>query len=1217
MISRPLPGAWVCLTFATLALGLTGCPQNPPAPPPNSQPSAGSPKEKTTFTPQQCLELARLRNLAVGALENERLNEAETHLAAILAIDPQNHLAQRNMAVARLLGLQSGITTVEQAEAAMEALVMGDPGGLDYWLMGRMRLLIAEKLTEPAAQAAVMTSALDAMRKAQLLTPGRPAIPWEVFEATRYGTPDQQRIARSTLSEAASMAPDNLFLLTERMLQQADDHDTTLTESLRHLQLIAGPLREGVQRRARVDLQELIDAAAAGVATQQWAQVTGRIRTITAVLRPEDRAQSDRRQLSPHPLEFVLHDFSPPLCEDQQPVSSPPQMITFQSQPFPASETVGAIHDIEIADWNLDGVPELWLLGNQALEIWSRQQLSAPWEQTLSLPVSAAFTGIVSVDFDRDAIKATTAPTPGVCQDADADLVLFGPDGVAVYRNELPEAGSRAFVLVEQTAGLSEVRNVTTLIPGDFDHDGDLDLALWTVTGMQLWSQTGGLEFANLTDRVQSPSASPMQARLIAVDWDRDVDLDIVALGENHFGLYENLRHGEFRWQPFEREFQELSQAATASVAELDGNVSWDLLLSGPRGAQTMFTQTIAAQSVSFLSVRTVFDDEVSHHSVGDWNNDGWQDVLIADSQGIQAFASQQGQLWTALPTRPDAGFVPQRLKTADLDQDGRLDVVAYDGKNIAVLKNTTEAASGWLAVRVRGDEDPQSGRVNQYGIGSLLEVRTGEHYQAQVITGQVTHFGLGDAEQADTLRVLWTNGVPQVTLQPTRNQAVCERLALKGSCPYLYTWNGDQFAFYTDLLWAAPLGLQFAEGVLAPSRPWEYLLVSGDTLKENQGSYDIRVTEELWEAAYFDQIELLAIDHPAEVEVFSNEKVGPPDIAAMQVHTVKHRRHPVTARDQRGRDVRELLQEIDDRYVKAFDVEYRQGLTEPHALELDLGKLDHPQRITLFLTGWIYPTDTSLNVALSQDPGLDGPRPPSLSVPDAQGNWQIVRPFMGFPGGKTKTIAIDLSDAFLTEDYRVRIETTHEIYWDAAFFTVDETPAEVRVTPLKLAAADLHYRGFSEAIPPREHAPERYAYQYVSTSPKWPPMLGKFTRYGEVRELLTTTDDRLVVLGSGDEISLKFEVPDEPLPAGWRRDFFLHNVGWDKDADLHTVYGQTVEPLPYQAMPGYPYREETGPTETPVYRDYLRQYQTRDAQSLNYWQLRNSTAGKFPTSTP
>src|SRR5690606_29437236 len=140
------------------------------------------------------------------------------------------------------------------------------------------------------------------------------------------------------------------------------------------------------------------------------------------------------------------------------------------------------------------------------------------------------------------------------------------------------------------------------------------------------------------------------------------------------------------------------------------------------------------------------------------------------------------------------------------------------------------------------------------------------------------------------------------------------------------------------------------------------------------------------------------------------------------------------------------------------------------------------------------------------------GPQPLSLAVPDADGKWQTVMPFTGFPGGKTKTIAIDLSGVLLADDYRIRLSTSQELYWDAICFTVDEQQADLRETPLPLLRAELRSRGVSMPIVHPQYGPERYDYNHVLPSP-WRPMAGLFTRLGDVRELLSEDDNRLVVM--------------------------------------------------------------------------------------------------------
>jgi hypothetical protein len=57
----------------------------------------------------------------------------------------------------------------------------------------------------------------------------------------------------------------------------------------------------------------------------------------------------------------------------------------------------------------------------------------------------------------------------------------------------------------------------------------------------------------------------------------------------------------------------------------------------------------------------------------------------------------------------------------------------------------------------------------------------------------------------------------------------------------------------------------------------------------------------------------------------------------------------------------------------------------------------------------------------------------------------------------------------------------------------------------------------------------------------------------------------------SGDEMTLRFALAERPLPTGWRRDYVLHSVGWDKDADINTLEGQSSLPLPFSSMQSYP----------------------------------------------
>jgi hypothetical protein len=750
------------------------------------------------------------------------------------------------------------------------------------------------------------------------------------------------------------------------------------------------------------------------------------------------------------------------------------------------------------------------------------------------------------------------------------------------------------------------MKNVKAATAADLEGDGDLDLALAAEGKLHRWTNGGDWRFIEA-----AADARPEVTQLLALDLDRDVDIDILVASPGEAGWLENIRHGQFRWRAFSREMPELAKVTALEVVDVDGNASWDIVGATPAGL--VLVTTLTPQSGNWRQNESIpiNDSQPLGLAALDLDNDGHQD-LVAWSQDGAILArcvpaeNPAGRTWDlAQPLHRTAG----PAKTAaygDLDNDGDLDWLATGEKQITLVLNGGGNANHWIEValqaqQIKGQQISPSGRVSPYGVGSLLELKSGTRYQARVVRGQRTHFGIGQAERADVIRVLWLNGIPHNIIQPAADEFVCEQQVLNTSCPYLYAWNGERFVFVTDLLWNAPLGLQLAEGVLAPPRDWEYLKIPGKMLAAKDGEYVLQITEELWEAAYFDHVRLIAVDHPAGVQIFSNEKVGPPAMAEYKIHTAAQPRTPRAARNQSGRDLLPELVAADGNYAKVHDRKLRQGVVEDCYLELDLGDVAGAKQLTLFLTGWVYPSATSINVALSQGGSLPPPRPPAMLVPDGAGGWREAMPFMGFPGGKTKTIAVDLAGVLDPADPRLRIATTMEFYWDHVFFTADEPPAEVQTTELTLLSADLHERGYSKVVPDLQNGPEQFLYDEVSRLPKWPPMHGALTRFGDVTELLAQRDDRLLVLGAGDEVTVKFRVPDRPLPAGWTRDFLLYNAGWEKDGNVLTVLGQTVEPLPFQAMSAYPWPpDERGP-DSPAYRDYLRKFQTR-RQTNQFW---------------
>jgi hypothetical protein len=339
-------------------------------------------------------------------------------------------------------------------------------------------------------------------------------------------------------------------------------------------------------------------------------------------------------------------------------------------------------------------------------------------------------------------------------------------------------------------------------------------------------------------------------------------------------------------------------------------------------------------------------------------------------------------------------------------------------------------------------------------------------------------------------------------------------------------------------------------------------------------------------EIVYLDQLRLFAIDHPADTDVNPSERFyasGPPFPSGEPVFTHRaHARPPARVTDHRGRDVTALLRERDRRYVTNFaDAPYK-GFAGLHWIELDLG-VNIPASeevgytgvpLRLLLHGY---TDyfTATSVYAAHQGGVTA-IVPYVEAQLADGSWRRVVDDMGFPAGLARTMIADLTGKLPPGTRRIRIATNLKIYWDQIL--IDTTPAETphRITEAPLATASADYLGYPREIRGTSASDIRYDYHTVSATGPYARAAGHYTRYGDVRAMVTASDDRFVILGSGDEVAVEFDAAALlPVPAGWTRDWFFYVDGFAKDMDFYAAHPFTTTPLPYHAMPGYPYPAE------------------------------------------
>jgi len=841
---------------------------------------------------------------------------------------------------------------------------------------------------------------------------------------------------------------------------------------------------------------------------------------------------------------------------------------------------------------------------------------------------------IASLRFeDRKLVGSIDSQTAGLLAlDVDGDgtlsLLAWSRVGLRLYRHGQD---------VTEQSGLAALRGIINVAAGDYDNDGLEDLCVLTEDQAFLFHNNHG---SFVDSGVKLPAGRFEKA--VWLDFDHDYDLDLFLLGGKSI-LLRNQSNGQFEDDTSRFPFAAGRALDAVAFRVIPDSRGMDLAVSYAGRSGVLYRDRLCGQYTAEPL------DSVSAGSKAlrdiDIDNDSWTDLVFFASgqvsvarnrqgkfipqatgaKGSYTFADlenrgfsdlvtgrgvfrNQGQGKFGNPTQP-AGFSAfGALAEADFDGDGRTDlaVVALDG-SVHILFNRTVTRNAWLSVALTGVKNLKNAE------GSEVEIKTGDHYQKAAYAGRPLLFGLGPHTNPDTVRITWANGMIQNELNTVagRRLQVKEAPRLAGSCPMIFTWNGRAFQFITDVLGVAPLGASSSDGTYFPVDHDEYVWIPGEALTPSGGQYEVRITEELHEVTYLDQAQLIAVDHPGNIEIFSNEKFKSPPFPDFRLFGVSRRVYPVSAYDDNGRDVLASILRQDRVYASGFTHDFG-GVADTHTLTLDFGpQAAQRNSAVLLLQGWVDWADgsTFLNASQRRAGGLVFPY---LQVKDDAGRWQTVVADMGIPSGKPKTIAVDLTGKFISRSREVRIVTNLCVYWDEIFLSEQASPPVARLTPLDAETARLRLRGFSKTvIDSRREQPESFQYAEWTPESMWNQVPGLYTRYGDVRELVLAPDDRFVIMGSGDELQLRFPATAlQPVPAGWRRDFLLLVDGWAKDSDSNTADSQSVEPLPFHAMSRYPYPASEHYPDDGTHRAYRNTYNTRPAiQFVPPLLVRRSTA--------
>jgi len=719
--------------------------------------------------------------------------------------------------------------------------------------------------------------------------------------------------------------------------------------------------------------------------------------------------------------------------------------------------------------------------------------------------------------------------------DHDGDLDLFvagskeGAGGNVVWRNN----GNGTFTEWTGATGMQGVGSSTTAVLSDLNNDRAVDLLVTGEGAPTVFfnRREGKFDAVPLYDEKLPPTVG---AYVFDFNKDGFMDVMLTHAGAPGISLWKNVDGKRFERVPLPIDDAIRGWGVTAIDFDNDGWIDIAAVVETTHGAEVRALRNMGA--AGFVDVTKTL---------------GLDKVQLQQARGIVA---------------------------ADVDGDGAADlVVTQVGAAPVILHNDGGNRNHSLRISLAGLADNKSGtgtkvEVFADGLWQKWEAVGGAGYLSQGPNEIIA--GLGKHTSVDIVRMLWPTGVLQDETEIALDKPVAfTELDRRGSsCPTLFAWDGKEYRFVSDVIGAAVIGHWVSPTEKNNADPDEWIKIEADQIKARDGKLSLRFGEPMEEVNFIDQVRLVAVDHPASTQVYPDERFldTPPFASGKVVETAKP--HPPSgAWDNDGHDVIDLLRYHDHQYVRDFHNLSYAGYANLHALTLDLGEWTPKAPLRLFLQGFIEYFSASSMYAAWQA-GIS-PVSPYVEAQMPDGSWKRVIDDMGFPAGLPRMITVDLTGKIPVGSRKIRIVTNLQIYWDQILVDNAVPTAATRVTELTLSSSDLEFRGYPQQIDGKTPGDLTYNYENASLTGPFARERGAYTRYGDVTDLLKSVDDHYVIFGSGEDIDLEFSAKSLPeLPEGWKRDYFFYANGFVKDMDFYEAAPFTVADLPFHRMSTYPY---------------------------------------------
>jgi tetratricopeptide (TPR) repeat protein len=788
-------------------------------------------------------------------------------------------------------------------------------------------------------------------------------------------------------------------------------------------------------------------------------------------------------------------------------------------------------------------------------------------------------------------------------------LWLFDPNGFKKRLGELPKntqqfninwLNSKSnFVLVGAAAdqGIFKVNNVIgnptidfiftkpseNFFLHDIDRDGDLDL-LAPGLSQPLTNRGNGVFFKEAFYKSQDAFKQLINYQLLASsDLNRVGRQDLVAINQaDEFVVLKDGGGGKYNTVATHKT-RSGNDVIGLSIADFDNDGYGDLVFLKKNQLQFLKNQG----KYQFV-LESTLEKGFAAVKIVDFNNDGLKDIVTLN-RSLDLYLNKGNFVFQKQSLVNAIGASGSQIWTTDFNADGAVDLLLVsDSGELLMIENRSKKIGRAVSLHLKGTRSAKSGDLTQ------VEIYKAGKYVFYESQEKILNIGIGQEDYVEIVRISWPNGFVENKFKVDAAQQAYvfeESERISGSCPSIFTWNGSNYHYVTDAFISGPIGVQISRGRYFPVDDDEYLRLTSTDLKPTDSLLKIKITEELKETVYLDKAELYQVEHPVGVEVFPNEVLAPRPEPAFQLIAVSNYVQPVSATDMNGKDVLSTLSQVDGNMVGYLEERsiFPGYIKKDHWVELEVPeKVLSAKNPKILLNGWFYYFDSTAMIAASQTESIKLGWPRLEQKIDGQ--WKPVD-IIGVMPGKDKTIVHDLKGKLTSKT--IRIISNVDIYWDFVTFELGERDNQpLTLKKLELATAKLDFHGFSSLT---QRDPEKFDYHKVRYISLWNPMEGNYTKYGHVESLLNEVDNKLVIFGSGDELSLTFKHPSQS--ENMTSTYFLYLNGTVKDGDKYTAGAGKVQPMPFHGMKTYPYEKGAfteAVSKIPDYEQYINEYQTR-----------------------